>query len=68
MLRLELDRGGWINMHKLMIDCNWTYIKFPILQAGPDVIQSAEYGTVVNEGFRNGGRPMFTRRNRFLLD
>lgn len=68
MLRLELDRAGWINMHKLMIDCNWTYIKFPILQAGPDVIQNAEYGAVVNEGFRNGGRPMFTRRNRFLLD
>lgn len=68
MLRLELDRAGWINLHKLMIDRNWTYIKFPILQTRPDVIQNAEYGAVVNEGFRNGGRPMFTRRNRFLLD
>jgi hypothetical protein len=68
MLRLELDPAGWINMHKLMIDRNGTYIRFPIFQAGPDVVQNAAYGAIVNEGFRNGGRPMFTRRNQFFLD
>jgi hypothetical protein len=25
--------------------------------------QTASYGAVVNEGFRKGGKPMFTRRN-----
>jgi hypothetical protein len=68
MLRLELDRAGWINLHKLMIDRNATYIKFPIFQAGPDVVQIAVYGAIVNAAFRHGGRPMFTRRNQFLLD
>jgi hypothetical protein len=67
-LRRELDRAGWINVHKLMIDRNESYIKFPIFQAGPNVVQNAAYGAIVNEGFRNGGRPMFTRRNQFLLD
>jgi len=67
-LRGGLDRAGWINVHKLMIDRNETYIKFPIFQGGPDVLQNAAYGAIVNEGFRNGGRPMFTRRNQFLLD
>lgn len=66
-LRRELDRAGWINFHKLMIDRNESYIKFPIFQAGPDVVQNAAYGAIVNEGFRRGGRSMFTRRNQFLL-
>jgi hypothetical protein len=51
-----------------MIDRNETYIKFPIFQGGPDVLQNAAYGATVNESFRNGGRPMFTRRNQFLFD
>lgn len=67
-LRGILDRAGWINVHKLMIDRNDSYLKFPIFQAGPDVVQNAAYGAIVNEGFRNGGRQMFTRRNQFLLD
>jgi hypothetical protein len=67
-LRGGLDRFGWISIHKLMIDRNGTYIKFPLFQAGPDVEQHAAYSAIVDEGFRAGGRPRFTRRNRFLLD
>jgi hypothetical protein len=52
-LRGGLDRAGWINFHKLMIDRNETYIKFPIFQGGPEVLQNAAYGAIVNEGFRN---------------
>jgi len=64
MLRLELDRAGWINLHKLMIDRNATYIKFPIFQAGPDVVQIAvadactPLATIVDaETVRSTGRP-----------
>lgn len=67
-LRGELDRAGWINIRKLMIDRNGTYIKFVLFEAGPDVVQAAAYGATVNEGFRSGGRRMFTRRNQFYLD
>jgi hypothetical protein len=67
-LRCELDPTGWTNLHKLMVDRNGTYIKFPLFQAGPDVVLNAAYGAIVNEGFRSGGRPMFTHRNQFLLD
>jgi hypothetical protein len=67
-LRGELDRIGWINIRKLMIDRNETYIKFVIYGPGPDVELPAAYGTTVNEGFHSGGRPVFTRRNRAYLD
>jgi hypothetical protein len=67
-LRTDLDRVGWINFHKLMIDRNESYIKFPIFGPGPDVEQPAAYGAIVDEGFRNGGSPMFTLRNCPLVD
>jgi hypothetical protein len=67
-LRGELDRAGRINFRKLMIDRNGTYIKFILLGPGPDVVQAAAYGATVNEGFRSGGRPMFTHRNQAYAD
>jgi hypothetical protein len=63
MLRGELQREGWINMHRLMIHRTGTYIKFILLGPGPDVVQSADYAAIVNEGFRKDGKQMFTRRN-----
>jgi hypothetical protein len=62
-LRGELQRDGWINIHRLMIHRDGTYIKFILYGLGPDIVQTAAYGAVVNEGFRNGGKSMFTRRN-----
>jgi hypothetical protein len=63
MLRGALEREGWISMHRLIIHRNETYIKFILYGPGPDVVQTASYGAVVNEGFTKGGRSMFTRRN-----
>jgi len=63
MLKGELDRKGWINMHRLMIHRTEDYIKFILYGPGPDVEQSASYGAIVQEGFRKGGKSMFTRRN-----
>ena len=67
-LRGELDEVGWANIHKLMIDRNGSYIKFIIFGPGPDVELPAAYGPTVDRGFRTGGRPMFTHRNRAYLD
>jgi hypothetical protein len=64
MLKSELQRDAWINMHRLMIHrANEAYIKFILFGPGPDVVQAADYAALVNEGFRENGRPMFTRRN-----
>jgi hypothetical protein len=64
MLKDELQRDGWINMHRLMIHrANESYIKFILFGPGPDVVRAADYSAVVNEGFRKNGKPMFTRRN-----
>jgi len=63
MLRGELQREGWINMHRLMIHRTETYIKFILFGPGPDVVQGADYAAIVNESFRKNGKPMFKRRN-----
>jgi hypothetical protein len=63
-LRGELDQVGWMNIRELMIDRNSSYIKFIIFGPGTDVELPAAYGATVNQGFRLGGRPMFTHRNR----
>ena len=63
MLRGELEREAWINMHRLMIHRTETYIKFILFGPGPDVVRRADYAAIVNESFRNNGRRMFTRRN-----
>jgi hypothetical protein len=64
LLTDRLQRDGWIDMHRLMIHrTDEAYIKFILLGPGPSVVQDADYGAVVNEGFRRNGRPMFTRRN-----
>jgi hypothetical protein len=63
MLRGELQREGWINMHGLMIHRTETYIKFILFGPGPDVVQGADYAAIVNDGFRKNGKRMFTRRN-----
>jgi hypothetical protein len=62
-LRRELQREGWIDMHRLMIHRDETYIKFILYGPGPNVKQTASYGAVVNEGFRKNGKSMFTQRN-----
>jgi hypothetical protein len=67
-LRGEIDRPGWFNIRKLMIDRNESYIKFVIYGPSPDVELVAAYGATVSEGFRGGGRPMFSRRNQGYLD
>jgi hypothetical protein len=64
LLRGRLQRDGWMNMHRLMIHrTDEAYIKFILLGPGPDVVRSADYAAVVNEGFLKNGRSMFTRRN-----
>jgi hypothetical protein len=63
MLRDELRRDGWINIQRLMIHRDETYIKFILYGPGPDVVRTAAYGAAVNEGFSMGGKSMFTRRN-----
>jgi hypothetical protein len=64
LLRDDLQRDGWINMHRLMIHrAGEAYIKFILFGPGPDVVRAADYAAVVNEGFLKNGRPRFTRRN-----
>ena len=67
-LRGELDQLGWSNVRKLMIDRNSTFIKFFIFGPGPDPVLPATYALAVNSGFRSGGKPMLTRRNRNYSD
>ena len=64
LLRGDLQRDGWINMHRLMIHrADEAYIKFILFGPGSNVVRAADYAAVVNEGFLKNGRPMFTRRN-----
>jgi hypothetical protein len=63
-LRGELDRDGWIKMHRLMIHRNDSYIKFILYRSGPNIVQAANYGTVLKEGFSEGGMSMYTKKNQ----
>jgi hypothetical protein len=63
LLRGDLDRDGWTNMHKLMIHRPESYIKFILFRDGPNLVQGANYGAIVNEGFVKNGKRMFTLRN-----
>ena len=63
LLRGDLEREGWSNMHKLMIHRPENYIKFILFRDGPNLVQGAEYGAIVNEGFMKNGKQMLTRRN-----
>ena len=47
LLRGELERVGWSNIHKLMIHRSETYIKFLLFRDGPDLVQGADYGAIV---------------------
>ena len=66
----HLGREGWQNIHRLMIHENGEpYISFVLFQEGPDIIHHPAYKDVVNDGFREGGRLMLTKRNaRLALD
>lgn len=62
-LRGDLERDGWIKMHRLMIHRNGSYIKFILYGPDAEVIKTADYAAIIKEGFTEGGMSMFTRRN-----
>lgn len=66
----NLQKEGWRNIHRLMLHNNdGPYISFVLFQETSDVVHNAAYTNVVNEGFRNEGRLVLTKRNlRLALD
>ena len=63
----KLQREGWQNIHRLMIQENdKTCINFVLFQEGGDVVHMPSYADVVHQGFTKGGRPMLTKRNMDL--
>lgn len=60
----NLQRGGWQNIHRLMMHENGSpYLSFVVFHEGEDIIRDAPYANTVHEGFSKDGRLMLTKHN-----
>lgn len=60
----NLQKEGWQNIHKLMIHRNdESYVRFVLFGKDEDIVQQADYGRVVQQGFTQGGKQMLTPQN-----